>query len=997
MPKHPPLVQRTFRRSLIALAVTASLASTSAFAQSNASGVIFGRAHAAANTQVRVENIDTGLVREIAVDAEGRYRAASLPVGRYKVTLLRDGAAVGTRDNVSVNIGSGSDVSFIAEASQQLEGIAVVANALPAIDISSVDSRTVITSEQLRKLPLARNTTAAALLAPGTVSADSRYGNVASFGGASAAENQYYINGFSVTNALTGIGSIGLPFNAIDQQQIYTGGYGAEYGRSTGGVVNIITQRGGNSWKGGAQVLWSPRVLADSPRNIYYKDGELYRDRSRNKGWEYEYAAYVSGPLIKDRLFFYGTADITESGGSRGVNSNLASTASPDQTTLTRWLTKIDWNITDNHLLELTALSDKSQQTRSVYGYDYTTGQTGQYRGKEILKNYDGEAGATPGGDVYITKYTGYLTDSLTVNALYGKSRSNHVDSPLSVTGRDCPPITDSRGKPNPVTGCGIINGGYLRPGSRDDTSSWRLDVEYRLGAHNLRAGVDNQTLKSFSGTTYEGGDAWTYLNVPTKPDDLENLLATYPTLQIPDGTTELVRRQKFDTGANVKVEQSAQYIEDHWQVSDNWLAYIGLRNEQFSNFNGGGQIYAKQRHQLAPRLGLSWDVFGDSTFKVYANAGRYHLAIPSNVALRAASGAVFERQWYTFEGTDPVTGQPTGIKPISDVNYVNGSDGTTPDPRSVAATGLKAYYQDEYILGFDKQLGNDWAFGSKVTLRKLKSSIDDFCDSRPFERYAERNGIDIKNAKLDGCFLFNPGQSNSFMIDTTGKGDYTAFNLSKEDLGFPKLKRKYYALDTYLEHQFNQNWYGKVQYVFSRSYGNSEGMLKSDIGQLDPSVTQDWDFPELMVGSNGPLPNDRRHVIKAYGYFQMTPEWMFGANSTIASGRPRNCLGVGPNDPFGYGSSFFYCEGKPAPRGSQGRLPWTWQLDLSAQYTPAFAGYKLAFTADIFNVFSQQRTLSVYEQFQTGSGGANPQYLRTISYQTPRYVRLGARYDFSL
>lgn len=77
--------------------------------------------------------------------------------------------------------------------------------------------------------------------------------------------------------------------------------------------------------------------------------------------------------------------------------------------------------------------------------------------------------------------------------------------------------------------------------------------------------------------------------------------------------------------------------------------------------------------------------------------------------------------------------------------------------------------------------------------------------------------------------------------------------------------------------------------------------------------------------------------------------------------------------------------------------MPWTWQPDLSAQYRPAFAAYKLAFTADIFNVFSQQRTLSTYEQSQTGSGGANPKYLRTISYQTPRYLRLGARYDFSL
>src|SRR3546814_11754409 len=85
--------------------------------------------------------------------------------------------------------------------------------------------------------------------------------------------------------------------------------------------------------------------------------------------------------------------------------------------------------------------------------------------------------------------------------------------------------------------------------------------------------------------------------------------------------------------------------------------------------------------------------------------------------------------------------------------------------------------------------------------------------------------------------------------------------------------------------------------YVWSKNYGDSEGMLKSDIGQTDPSVTQDWDFPELMIGSRGYLPNDRRHQIKAYGYWQMNPEWLFGSSLQIASGRPKNCIGNPPGD----------------------------------------------------------------------------------------------------
>jgi hypothetical protein len=220
---------------------------------------------------------------------------------------------------------------------------------------------------------------------------------------------------------------------------------------------------------------------------------------------------------------------------------------------------------------------------------------------------------------------------------------------------------------------------------------------------------------------------------------------------------------------------------------------------------------------------------------------------------------------------------------------------------------------------------------------------------------------------------------------------------LTKEDLGFPDLKRKYLSLEMYVEHQFSDKWYGKLDYTISHSFGNSEGLLKSDIGQADPSVTQDWDAPELMIGANGPLPNDRRHQIKAYGWYQMTPEFLIGANLAINSGRPKNCIGVMPGDPIQYGESYFYCDGQVAPRGSRGRTPWTYQVDLSGQWTPSWANKHLAFTVDVFNLFNSQRVLTRQDYGETDVGVADPIYNRPISFQAPRSIRLGARYDFSL
>src|SRR5690606_9875030 len=120
------------------------------------------------------------------------------------------------------------------------------------VDVSVTDSRVVFTAEQLQKISVGNNIQAVALLTPGVVQADSRYGNVQSFGGSAASENAYFINGYAVTNPLTNLGSTTLPFDGISQYQAHIGGYGAEFGRATGGVVNIITKRGTNEWPGGA-------------------------------------------------------------------------------------------------------------------------------------------------------------------------------------------------------------------------------------------------------------------------------------------------------------------------------------------------------------------------------------------------------------------------------------------------------------------------------------------------------------------------------------------------------------------------------------------------------------------------------------------------------------------------------------------------------------------------------------------------------------------------
>ena len=109
-----------------------------------------------------------------------------------------------------------------------------------------------------------------------------------------------------------------------------------------------------------------------------------------------------------------------------------------------------------------------------------------------------------------------------------------------------------------------------------------------------------------------------------------------------------------------MKVEQHAFYIEDSWHITDNFIAYFGARWDTFENINGQGATYVKIEDQFGPRLGFSWDVFGDSTFKVFGNAGRYALPLTPSVAVRGASASLFTvktswRRCGDFKWTEPV------------------------------------------------------------------------------------------------------------------------------------------------------------------------------------------------------------------------------------------------------------------------------------------------------------------------------------------------------
>jgi hypothetical protein len=992
-----------------------------AMAQSNASGNVYGRADGVAGATVVLSNTETGLRRTATTDAGGRYQASALPAGHYKVELMRDGKVVNTTE-VDVLVGQGVDASFAATSLTKVEVLARRSR----IDVSNANNGAVFTAKELAALPITQSVDAIIQLAPNTTRADPRYAAGASFGGGGASENSYYINGFPVTNPLTQLGASELPFGAIAQAQILTGGFGAEFGRSVGGVVNITTKSGTNNWEAGATAAIEPSGMRSKFRNVYFAntganpetDGKLYARNDQKTESEKRVGAYVGGPIIEDKLFMFLSAERVrhnEAGVHETTDSlDIATAGWQDRKdTTTRYLGKFDWNISDSHRLEWTTIGDKPESDLAWSDYNYTTGA----RNGKVYSggHYQSIANRTPttGAKSNILKYTGNLTDNFTISALVGKNKTDHVQT-LQGYSPTVPGVAlvDATGQPPGFT----INNPQpfatqrlSNPYSYDEVKSQRLDLEWKIGEHTLRGGIDDNKLSSYgAGEATAGGSTWFYGHTDTPTEQIT--LNGYPAV-VANGTPlgnqgYYVYRSIFNDITAAFSDQSAQYLEDRWQVNKDLLVTFGLRNEQYKNRNGDGVTFLEVKNQVNPRLSAVWDANGDASLKVFGSVGRYSIQIPTHVAIRGASRSTLTREYFTYAGIG-ADGQPTGLKNLTPVTSSDNELGQEKLVQTVSAQNIRPSFQDELTVGFERAYSPELNFGAKFTYRNLKATIDDFCDGRPFEAWAAAHKVDSSNWGGFTCASINPGETNDFLVDFAGTGkNLTPVTLTAADMGFPKAKRTYVAVDLFAEHPLRNGWYGRVNYTLSRSKGNTEGQTLSAIAQTDVAATQTWDHRELMEHADGLMTNDRTHQIKAFGFWEFMPQWTLGGNLLVASGQPITCLGTYPaalqGDGFpDYGSGYHYCFGAPnknvpSPSGSAGRLPWDTRLDMDVVYKPAMVK-GLALKMDVFNIFNKQTVQQIDQQYNTDSGSLSSTYGTPgpwVGYTSPRSVKFTVEYN---
>jgi hypothetical protein len=973
-------ISKTFTRSVTAVAVAMSLSIAMPAMADNVNGAIKGSittttSQSLAGATITISNSSKGYSRTISVDSQGKFNLKQIPVGRYNIVVKKAGFEQATINGVNIGVGKTAFMD-IPLTLGDLERISVVGSAISVVDVAVSESSLNISAEELELLPIARNINAVAMLAPGATEGDSRFGSggLASFGGSSVAENAYYVNGLNMTNFRNGVGGATVPFTAYDSFQVKTGGYSSEFGRSTGGVISSVTKSGSNEFHFGAEVIYAPDSLrADGDSSVYKVNdrcdeesgtciGDLYTNALDDETTSFETNVYASGAIIEDTLFFYGLYSFRDNTDDYGDASQHQLTEEVDDDDY--WLARVDWNINEDHSLMLWAFSDDR-----TYSQTFTNDPTS-------MGNYTEDAGTSyhqRGGTSHAIRYTGYLTDDLSMSAMYGKVQFSDTDySEFD----NCPVGYDADIRED--TTC-YLN--FNVSTNNDEREQFRVDFEWMLNdEHTLKFGYDSETNTADAVTKNSGGIYYRYQTYEEGA-----ILANGHTITEDMRTTRL---QVHNNGGSFEVENWALYIEDEWTITDTLTLNLGLRNDSFTNYNADGDEFVAIDNQIAPRLGATWDINGDGESKLYVTIGRYYLPVAANTNVRLAGAETYNRTWYEFAGMK-ADGTPEGLgDQLGEVQVLNGGDGTAKPSNTLADKDLDPMYNDEIIVGYQASINDDWSWALKGTFRELGNQIDD--GSYIFE---DADG----NYLGENWFLFNPGNGATFNFDLDGDGTTEEYSFTAEELGYPEAKRRYAAVDLSIEKSWDKVWSLKALYTWSHNYGNSEGYVKSDNGQDDAGLTTDWDYPYLMDGANGNLPGDRRHNIKVYGAYAITENLVMGANLAIAAGRPWTALGAGytPDpDKYQYGATYWVGD-KKFSRGAMGTTPWTVKLDLNLTYNYHFDDQKIRVSLDVFNVFDAQTATRFNESAEVAANDDNPSFGLTQSRQAPRRVQLTAAYDF--
>ena len=685
-----------------------------AWAQSQATtGVIRGSVwdqfgNPIANATVALVETRTNYERTLTSSDLGLFTATLLPLGSYDVTVQAAGQAEVRQTGVQVRVGE--TVELIVKMLPQMVEMVVEA-ALPTVDITQSEPATRLPEEAVQDLPNnGRNFLNLTLLTPGVAIVQGPDGDELSIGGQRGIHNNISVDGADFNNPFFGEQRGGqrpaFTFNldAVEEMVVVPQGANAEFGRSSGGFVNVITKSGTNQLHGSVHFFGKNDALSGTARH----EG-LERAPDFSQG---QFGFTMGGPLIQDKAFFFTAYDQqvfrdTKQSDSERIdprlrafmdeqfNGALAGDYGPiDRTNDARaFLAKIDARLSDEHY--------------ATFKYNYTWSE--QENGTFDVDSWARSANAVE--QDWSHAFNGSLLSLLSATATNEfRFQVAREDRPRPYLGPDNP----NTGRPFPDTGMDFVHGyrfgmPFFIPVEYHDTRIQMLDnISVAKGDHLIKAGIEwnrvesVQTFIGFANGRYIFSSLDGFLNFFAQGNGYVECAdgSTSTTGACPDGTDitgpVLLYLQQSGVGGLTVEEAGTQqipqhelalFVQDSWQPSNKLTLNYGLRWEAqiqpdvltdpdevfFANFIGktvtnetgtyefpsNGKI-PSDRDMFQPRLGVAYDVHGDNKTLLRGSAGIYYARIPGlNLASTRSTNGSRGQSIFRSSALTPVLGPP--------------------------------------------------------------------------------------------------------------------------------------------------------------------------------------------------------------------------------------------------------------------------------------------------------------------------------------------------
>lgn len=935
--------------------------------------------------------------RVVVSDTSGLYRLAQLPPGTYTLRVEREGFEPFVRGDIVLRLDRTIRVNIQLLPSSFGEEISV--SAAPTVDVGSSTTGMNVDADFLRTMAVIRPGTkgsasrsfeSLAELAPGAT--EDRYG--VSVSGSSSPESQYVVDGLSVNDP--SVGTLGTPLSVefVQEVNVITGGYMPEYGRSTGGVLNVVTKSGSNEFHGSVFANMAPGALQRNG-TVVRQEGTVISAQGQpwNQG---DFGFDLGGPILKDKLWFYV-----------GVAPSF------NRIRVDRQLSTLDFCTEVDPAAGCAAVGQRRRDPETGFG------QVTPIEGSRTTRFADERS------IQYMSKLT-YLFNpdhNLSVS-VFGTPRSSGGDGKYAFSDDGDPEVCVG------LSCTAYVQGTYDSIATRrsngvmdivaKQSSSFfdkKVLVDATLGWHHQSDSTlpsDGSGLISDTGLASRPNIAWRRTRNPGP-----HTITEFESLADPSvcGATEAEQRRNcpvtaYSTGGPGTVsEQELDRVQGKvmgtylFQALGHHIVKAGFDAERMSFYNnrartggtpwqectGGDCFYTLNQYGylsgpdnpvfLASKEGTStsmtvggfvqdsWSIMDTVTL----NAGlRYDVqtlwGLDDKVGLHLPNqwsprvGAVYD---FTQQGRSKLfvnyarffENVPLDMADLSFpqqqlLSATYDSPPCNPSDRNSLVTDCVAT-RNRQPIGNRESPNQVWDAqgGDRVPVDPniRAQSADEIMVGGEYEILLGRFGLQYTRRQLNDVIEdMSRDDGNTFFLGNPGKG-YSS--------DFPEAVRKYDAVNLYYQKGFSNGWLAQASYTWSKLRGNYSGLFRADTGQLSPNLTRDFDLLSLTTNRDGPLPGDRTHSIKVFGAreFQLTKGTSvnIGGGYRSRSGTPLNYLGAHPRRS---GSETFIL-----PRGSAGRLPWVHNIDTHVGVNQKLSkDYTLSVSLDAFNLFNFQQYTAV-------------------------------------